>query len=178
MSKKKEIEHIKENMPNLIYSEELNCFIYQEDGYCMDIYQIRAKDLVNSDVDEIEMDCFKWAKFYKTYGDDVEIISLMFPCDTGIQQRYWKKRMEANLNPEFKAMIERKVQELEWREKHTATKEFYLMFFFESAEAVPQTTKMIESVMETGPLGLIDEIPREKKELILFKLANKNSQIF
>lgn len=175
--KEKEIRHIREDIPITGYDEKIHCFLY-EDGGCLDIYQIRAKDLVNSDVDEIEMDCFKWAKFYKTYGLDVEIVTLMFPCDTGSQRKYWRKRLEGNRNPEFKGMIERKIQELEWREKHTATKEFYLFFFFKTREEVPETIKMIESIMETGSLGLIQELPREKKELILFKLANKNSLIF
>lgn len=175
--KKKEIRHIREDIPIRGYDEELQCFLY-EDGSCLDIYQIRAKDLVNSDIDEIELDCFKWAKFYKTYGQDMEIVTLMFPCDTRRQCKYWKKRLAGNRNPVYQGMIERKIEELEWREKHTATKEFYLFFFFASKEEIPEAVKIIESVMEKGIQGMIQELTREKKELILFKLANKNSLIF
>ena len=175
--KEKEIKHIREEIPIIGYDEENGCFLY-EDGSYMDIYQIRAKDLVNADVDEIEMDCFKWAKFYKTYGMDVEIITLMFPCDTGVQQRYWKKRLDHNRNPEFQEMIEHKVQELEWREKHTATKEFYLLFFYDSKEEIQEAAKVVESTLEVGQIGLVQEMSREKKELIFFKIANKNSLIF
>lgn len=175
--KEKEIRHIREDIPIIGYDEKMDCFLCG-DGSCIDIYQIKAKDLVNSDVDEIEMDCFKWAKFYKTYGMDVQIVSLMFPCDTGVQRKYWKKRLESNRNPQFRPMIERKIQELEWREKHSATKEFYLFFYFPSLKDVPETVKTIESIMETGALGLIQKLSQKKKELILFKLANKNSLIF
>lgn len=175
--KKKEISHIKEDIPITGYDEESGCILYG-DGSCMNMLQVYSKDLINSDADEIEMDCFKWAKFYKIYGKDVEIISLMFPCDTKTPQQYWKKKLKHNLNPEFRDMIERKIQELEWREKHTATKEFYLVLFFDSKTEVKEAMKLVENTLGTGSLGLVREMDREKKELILFKLANKNSLIF
>ena len=65
----------------------------------------QPKDLVNSDVDEIEMDCFRWAKFYKTYGNDCTVIAMKFPCETGQQQAYWKKRLRENGNPEYAPML-------------------------------------------------------------------------
>ena len=84
--KKNKIEDIKGKLiPTARYDEKLHCF-HQENGIYTDLYQIVSKDLVNGDPDEIEMDCFTWAKFYKTYGMDVEIISLMYPCNTTKQQ--------------------------------------------------------------------------------------------
>lgn len=175
--KKTEIRSIRENIPIIGYDKDIKCFI-SEDGSYLNIYQIQSKDLVSSDVDDIEMDCFKWAKFYKTYGMDVEIISLMFPCDTGAQQKYWKRRLESNQNPMFTKMINRKIEELVWREKHTASKEFYLVFFFPDKDAIAENVKTIESTLEIDGTGLIKTISDKKKELILFKLANKNSLIF
>lgn len=174
---KEEIRHIIEDIPITGYSEELECFSCKDGSY-LNLYRVKPKDLVNADIDEVEMDCFRWAKFYKTYGLDVEIITLMFPCDTGNQQRYWRKRLENNKNPKFQEMIELKVNELEWRERHTATKEFYLIFFYPTLENISENLKIIENTLEIGQLGLLEEMSREKKELILFKWANKNSLIF
>ena len=80
--KEKEIQHIREDIPITGYDPETNSF-YCGDGSHILMYQIRSKDLVNSDPDEIEMDCFRWAKFYKTYGKDIEIVTMLFPCNTG-----------------------------------------------------------------------------------------------
>ena len=88
--KELEIRDIIEDLPITGYDEKEECFGLV-DGSLLDLYQIAPKDLVNSDVDEIEMDCFRWAKFYKTYGNDCTVISMKFPCETGQQQAYWKR---------------------------------------------------------------------------------------
>lgn len=173
----KEIRHIREEIPIVKYDEEKECFLC-EDASCIKMYQIKPKDLVNSDMDEIEMDCFKWAKFYKTYGLDIQIFTLHFPCDTGEPQRYWKKRLEGNQNPDFTEMIERKINELEWREKHTASKEFFLVCYFADVEEMENAVGIIASTLEIGEMGLVKEVSKEKQELVWFKFANKNSLIF
>lgn len=174
--KQKEIEHIKKEIPIRFYDDETGCF-RTEDGY-LDIYQINPKDLVNSDVDEIEMDCFKWAKFYKTYAADVEIISMMFPCDTSLQQAFWKKKLANNKNPLFRDMISTKLKELEWREKKAASKEYFLVFFYPDKESIADAVRNAGNSLEFGRDGLLQPISKKKKEQILFKLANKNSLIF
>lgn len=175
--KELEIRDIIEDLPITGYDEKEECFGLV-DGSLLDLYQIAPKDLVNSDVDEIEMDCFRWAKFYKTYGNDCTVISMKFPCETGQQQAYWKKRLRENLNPEYAPMLKRKIEELEWREKNIYTQEFFLMFFYESEEEKQELEKVIASTLEIGGLGLVEKISRKKKEQIVFKLANKNSLIF
>ena len=74
MKKKQEqeITDIREDIPIRRYDKQKKCF-QKEDGSYVNLYQIIPRDLVNSDVDEIEMDCFRWAKLLKTYGLDMEI---------------------------------------------------------------------------------------------------------
>ena len=50
--KEKEIQHIREDIPITGYDPETNSF-YCGDGSHILMYQIRSKDLVNSDPDEI-----------------------------------------------------------------------------------------------------------------------------
>lgn len=78
LRKKEKEKDIKEEIPVDRYDDDQECFVYP-DGSLMNFYQINTKDLVSSNVDDIEMDCFKWAKFYKTYGEDIQLVSLKFP---------------------------------------------------------------------------------------------------
>lgn len=174
---KKQLKNIKEEIPLARYDNEHNCFQY-EDGSYMDVYQIHAKDLVNSNVDEIEMDCFQWAKFYKTYGLDTEIVTMMFPCDTGRQQQYWKNKLKKNRNPYFRDMLEVKINELAFREKHATAKEFFLLFFYENADQIANAVNTIDATLGIGRGGLLNAISIKKKKQILRKFGNKNSMIF
>lgn len=175
--RKQELKHIKKAIPFVGYDEPESCLVCRDQSY-VDIYRILPRDLVNSDTDEIEMDCFRWAKFYKTYGMDLEIATMMFPADTRVQQQYWQQIGEANRNPLYREMLQRKIEELRYREQQTARKEFFLLFFFESKERIGDCKKVIDSTLGIGRAGMVEEITKEKKLQILFKLGNKNSMIF
>lgn len=164
-------------LPIVEYEDDLKCYKYCDGSY-MNLYQINSKDLVSSNMDDIEMDCFKWAKFYKSYGDDIQLITMKFPCNTKKQQAYWEKRMENNRNPLFTPLIQTSLNELVYREKHTTSREFYLQLFYKTEEELQERMSVLESTLEISRYGLICEIPKEKKTQVLFKLANKNSLIF
>lgn len=182
--KKNRIKDLKEIIPVANYDEQMRCFQLR-DGTYADIYRIISKDLVNGDPDDIEMDCFTWAKFYKTYGSDIEIVSMMFPCDTTRQQDYWSSILEKNENPVFEPMIRRKISELEYRERHTLKKEFFVIFFWKTKEEARTGRRTLESTLGIKELdgagditNLLAEATEIRKEQVLFKFANKNSQIF
>ena len=108
---------------------------------------------------------------------------MMFPCNTSKQQEYWKERLRQNQNPLFTDMLNRNIEELIFREKHTNRKEFYLFLFAESKAELAEMEHLINSTLglakiRQAKMGLVKEIPEEKKLQILFKLANKNSKIF
>ncbi|MFV0527184.1 MAG: hypothetical protein ACK5MN_00455 [Lachnospiraceae bacterium] len=159
------------------YEEEIGCFKYS-DAMLLDIYQVNTKDMVSGDVDDIEMDCYRWAKFYKTYEEDIKIISLNFPCNTAQSQEFWKKRLEQNKNPLFTEMLETKLQELIYREKHTTSREFYVMFWFKDEQERLDRIRQVESTLGIGTSRILRTLTQDKKEKVLFKLGNKNSIIF
>lgn len=173
--KEKERDMI-ELIPIERYDDNLGCFVYQ-DGSLMNFYQVNTKDLVSSNVDDIEMDCFKWAKFYKTYGEDIQLVSLKFPCNTQCQQEYWQKKISNNRNPVFTPLLKTNLNELIYREKHTTSREFYLQVWH-TKENIQEHVAAIQSTLEIGRFGLVQEISKEKKQQALFKLNNKNSLIF
>lgn len=179
---KTKIKDILEELPVTRYDEGTRCFACQGGGY-LDIYRIIPRDLINLDADEIEMDCFRWAKFHKTYGEDVEIVTMLFPCDTGLQQKYWKRKRKENQNPVYDSMLERKISELRYRERHTSTKEFFMVLFYPSKEEMTDAINTVEGTLgirkkENSELGMLEELPKNKKKKVLFKLGNKNSMIF
>lgn len=177
LRKKEKEKDIKEEIPVDRYDDDLECFVYP-DGSLMNFYQINTKDLVSSNVDDIEMDCFKWAKFYKTYGEDIQLVSLKFPCNTQRQQEYWQRKLSNNRNPVFTPLLQTSLNELIYREKHTTSREFYLQVWDKNEEEMQEHRAVIQSTLEIGRFGLITEIPKEKKIQALFKLNNKNSLIF
>lgn len=147
------------------------------DGTCMDLFQVRTKDLINASDDEVEYDCMKFAKFYKTYADDIKIISLNYPCSTAKQQEYLRKKLESTNNPNKRYWLNRKLEEEVWIEENKSTREFYLMCFEQSEENMDKNRRKIISTLQTGTDGLIIQMPFEKKEQILYKLNNKNAML-
>lgn len=159
------------------YDPENNCF-QMKDGSYMDLLKITSKDLTNANVDEIEMDCFTWAKFHMTYPLDVSVITLLFPCNTSEQQRFWTKKIEQNKNPAFAEWMRISRQELEYREKNSTTREFYLALYFINLEEKEESMRTVNATLGIGKDFLLQTIDAKKKEMLMFKMHNMNSQIF
>lgn len=159
------------------YDQELNCFV-MKNGMYMDFFRINTKDLNSVSEDELNWDAMKFAKLYKTYPSDLKIVTLNYPCNTSCQQDYWKYKMEHTKNPEIKKAQEKKVFQLEWLEKNSTSREFYLMYFAKDKNNLDNNRRSILSVLSTGKMGLLAEISADKKIQILYKLMNKCSHIF
>ena len=98
------------------------------------------------------------------------ILSMMFPCNTHTQQEYWEKRIRSNKNPLYHEMLKRKLAELEYREKHAVTKQFFLQVFFVDDNERKESIRLIDSILgiiqekerRTG-MEMLEEIPEKKK---------------
>lgn len=82
-------------------------------------------------------------------------------------------------------MIKRKLAELEYREKHAVTKQFFIQVFFADDNERKESIRLIDSILGIVPeeerrtgMEILKEIPEKKKRQILYKLGNKNSRIF
>ena len=81
--------------------------------------------------------------------------------------------------------IRSKLAELEYREKHAVTKQFFLQVFFVDDNERKESIRLIDSILgiiqekerRTG-MEMLEEIPEKKKRQIYKKLGNKNSRIF
>lgn len=155
------------------YDEDIKAFVYQ-DGTMMDMLKIVSKDWNNKSQSDIEFELVKWAKFYRVYADDIKIITLNFKCHTKAQQEYLNGRISQQRNVQLKSHLERKLREVEYLEKNNTNREFYLLYFGESAESL-EKNKL--NIMNTLGTSMVNEMPVDKKIQILYKIGNKSSVI-
>ena len=166
----------KELIPVQYYDTKNQCFSL-DDGSNMDLFKINTKDINSASDDEKAWDNMRFAKFYRTYGEDIKYITLNFPCDTKLQQEYWKHKIEITKNEKLRELQRQRLFQLEWLEKNNTSREFYLMYFGKDIETLHKNRMSILSVLSTGKDGLVEELQLEKKIQIFYKLANKSSQI-
>lgn len=178
--KQKQPARIKKSVQELIPILDFNMekgFYFTQDG-CMDLLQITSKDLINSSSDEVEYDCLKFAKLYKTYEADLKIIALNFPCSTDRQQEFLNYKMQHTTNAVYQSYLKRGLDELDWIGRHDTTREYYFLIFAKDEEELEKNRITLQSILGTGRNGLLKLIPLEKKQQILYKLSNKSSVIF
>lgn len=163
-------------LPEIIWDDNFDCFV-KEDGSCIDFVKIVSKDLSNISQDEIEVDQYRFMKLYRTYSDDLKIICMNFPCNTQKQQRYLEKKINDTKNKVQKDSLKRKLNELKWLEKNRSTREYYYMVLSKSIEDHRNNKNIIFGSLTSGRDGLVENLSKEEKIQIFFKLNNKCSLI-
>lgn len=153
------------------YDEVNECFV-MNDGSMLDIIKIRGHDLLNSDEDKILYECFTLLKWIKTYPHDYEIIGMNFPVDTTEQQLYFEHIIGRTENPQYHYYLNQKLEELKTIDQKMVEKQFYLFLFYESETELHLQRE--KTLMQLGKASLTETIPRFHKELVLYKMNNKN----
>ena len=161
--------------PFVDYNEEYSCFQLKNGEY-LDIQKIVSGDIFNISEDEINYMIYSYSKFYKTYGSDIKIVSVNLPTDTRVQQEYTKHKMQTTDNEVFKQELQVKLDELEYIEKNSMDRLFYLFYFADTPEKIQEYRTDIQQTL--GKFGLAELIDKKEKEKIFFKFNNRNSLIF
>lgn len=161
--------------PFVDYNEEYSCFQLKNGEY-LDIQKIVSGDIFNISEDEINYMIYSYSKFYKTYGSDIKIVSVNLPTDTRVQQEYTKHKMQTTDNEVFKQELQVKLDELEYIEKNSMDRLFYLFYFADTPEKIQEYRTDIQQTL--GKVGLAELIDKKEKEKIFFKFNNRNSLIF
>lgn len=164
-------------IPISYYDTEANAYVLK-DGTYMDFFKVNTKDIYNTSKSEQNWDNLKFTKLYQTYPGDLKYITLNFPTNTSEQQDYWRHKIETTANPLQKKQQEEKLFQLEWLQANSTKREFYLFYFSSDKEQLKKNAADILAIMRTGRDGLLEIISQTKKHQILFKIANKCSQIF
>lgn len=170
-------KEIKNLLPIRFYDTENECFV-MEKGTIMDMLKIKTKDLLNASEAEKNWDNMKFSKLYRTYSGDLKIVALNFPCNTSVQQDYWRDKLAKTANPVLKEMQRERLFQLEWLEKNSTTREFYLFFFSKDIAEHVKNRLSILSILATGVDGVVEEMTKDKKIQILYKMNNKSSYVY
>lgn len=173
-SVEREVEKL---LPIRFYDTENECFV-RENGTILDMLKINTKDLLNASEAEKNWDNMKFSKLYRTYSGDLKIVALNFPCNTSVQQEYWRNKLSKTANPVLKEMQRERLFQLEWLEKNSTTREFYLFYFSKDIEEHVKNRLSILSILATGVDGVVEEMSKEKKIQILYKMNNKSSYVY
>ena len=155
-------------IPVLRYEEDM---FMLRDGSCMDIIQIRTKDLYNMSDDDLDFDILNLKKFFQTYSADLKLIAMNFPTDTRRQCDYVQRLIERTTNEVYKARLQEQLAQLQAIQKHSTDREYYLMLFAESPDQLREAFSIASKSL--GVSGLVTEIDREKKCHILQQMNNK-----
>ena len=173
---KKEKIHITDTVKDVIdvyfYDDKLKCFIMKDKSY-MDIIQINTKDLVSASEDDIEYDIMRYIKLYKMYADDMKIVAMNFPCRTGKQQEYFRRKLQNTSNEIYKRFLQRNLDELVWIEKNDMVREYYYMIFGKKDTDIKKNRDLMFNVLGKGRSELLSEMDKNKKIQILERMNNK-----
>lgn len=153
------------------YDDINECFV-NNDGSYMDIIKIIGHDLLNNDEDQIIHEIYSLLKWIKVHPGEYEILGMNFPIDTTEQQIYFEHVIYRTENPQYLYYLEQKLDELKTIDRKMIEKQFYLFLFFETLDDL--RLQRDKAFYQLGKAGLVDKIPRFHKELVLFKINNKN----
>lgn len=180
IKKSKSNEYIAKKTKDILpyrYYDTTNNFFCMEDDTYMDMVQVKTEDLEALSENESNYNIAKWTRYNRRYADDYKIIAMNFPSNTQEQRRYFEKKMSSTINGKKKEWLKKQIFQLEWIEKNQTTREFYLMFFGKTLNDITKNRRLILSDLGTGKDGFVKEMSQNKKELILYKLNNKNAMV-
>lgn len=173
-SKKAVLPTTLEKMDIRRYDDAHDCF-QRKDGSYMDLIKIKTRDRANTSEDDIQFDILKLMKWLQTYEDSVKIMSLNFPTNTLKQQEYYKKKIEKCKNSNQKKWLTVSLKELEWIDKNTTKREYYIVYYAKTLDKQINTKQQIINKLQLGQNGMLEELSRQKKEDIYYKLMNPSS---
>src|SRR5690625_42416 len=149
-------------------------YILMKEG-CMDILQIESKDLYSRNDEDLKILLLSNVKLYRSYYDNLKIITMNFPSNTEPQKAYWNKKREQMEDPLRLQFIDRKLFELDFLEKERTNKEFFLFIYADNENQLAERKKqVIRNMQQSFPLR---ELSVEKKQDIIFLLNNQNSKL-
>ncbi|MFS0788843.1 hypothetical protein ABC345_20995 [Shouchella sp. 1P09AA] len=149
------------------------CELSNGDGF-MEVIQLTSTDIYALNEADKQKKIFSFAYFIQWYSHDWKVIPFDFPVDTSRQQRFVIQKMQEASKPQYRAFLEKKLEELQFIERERYNREFYMFLYaddeFTLRDRVANVTAKISRVAPAIQLS------EEKKINILYKLHNLNSK--
>jgi hypothetical protein len=158
-------------IPIRYYDHANECFILS-DKSVLDIVGIKCKDFNTASDSDIDNDMLALTRFFRTYVDDIKIISINIPTSCEEQIKFVNHKIAKCRNEFRRNQLEIKKAELEWIEKNRLNKEFYIMY---QSKDIQDHIKHKDIIIEKlGNGNLLNMINEKEKEVVLMKMNNKN----
>ncbi|GGJ75351.1 hypothetical protein [Virgibacillus salexigens] len=141
----------------------------------MDIFQVQTKNVHALNDADLNYLLLNRAQFLRSYFRSFKEIILNFPTNTEVQRAYWLKKQQQAKNPSRLKYIEQKLFEFKYLERERYNREFFMFIYADDKEELEdRKSDCMQGMQSSFPLR---ELPKNKKEQILFLLNNQNTQL-
>lgn len=147
-------------------------YFLTEDNQIIDVFQIRGKSYYNASDTEIEIMVDRLAYFYRLYKNDIKIIGMNYPTNTRNQQAFLTYKLQQPELQKYEAILNEKIATLQYLENSTTDREAFIMIFARDEKHY----RILCDLLDRSGLH-VEQIPREKKENIIFQLNNMNKRV-
>jgi hypothetical protein len=147
-----------------------------ENRMLMDVMRVTTKDYNYISEDEKSADSAQFDRLFRTYPDDLKIISLYFPVNVERQISYFTRKMGNEENPKYRELIGTEIDKLHWIHKNRKEKQYFLVFYCEQDKYKDMLTSVVTSLSRSAT-PLVAYIKRETKIEIFRLLCNKNAAV-
>lgn len=180
--KKTKKKQVKETPPKVLNSiKTLLPFLSMEENYIqlkngvMDILQLKTRDIFAMNQVDLDLVMGYETRMLRSYADSYKEVVLNFPANMEKQRRYWLKKKEETQDPLRLFYIERKLFEFDFIERERTNREFFVFIYAKDEKELEQKRQlMMKARQHSFPLM---EIPKSKKEDVLFLMSNQNTKL-
>lgn len=143
-------------------------------GY-LDLYQITSKDLYAQNEQETDLDVYSFDRLIRANSEDMKVVGLTYPVDTGHQQGHLIRKRDRATDAIQIQFLQQKIDELAYLQENRTNKEFYLMIFGETRQILQERVKAAKNM--TSVSFPLEELSKNKRDNLLYKLGNQNSKL-
>lgn len=141
----------------------------------MDIFLVQTKNIHALNETDLNYLLLNRAQFLRSYFRSFKEVILNFPTNTEVQRAYWLKKQQQATNPSRLKYIEQKLFEFEYLESERYNREFFMFIYADNKEELEDRKQdCIQGMRNSFPL---QDLPKSKKEQILFLLNNQNTEL-
>ncbi|WP_200411777.1 hypothetical protein [Virgibacillus salexigens] len=149
-------------------------YILMKNGV-MDILQIQTKNIHALNDADLNYLLMNRTRFLRSYFRSYKEIILNFPANTEAQRNYWLKKRKQTTNRIRLEYIDQKLVEFDFLERERSNREFFIFVYADDKqELADRKNDAMQGMQQAFPLT---ELPRSKKEQILFLLNNQNTKL-
>lgn len=143
-------------------------------GY-LDLFQVTSKDLYAQNEQDTDLDVYSFDRLIRANSEDMKIIGLTYPVDTGGQQAHLIRKRDKATDPIQIQFLQQKIDELAYLQRNRTNKEFFLCIFGETRQILQERVKAAKNL--TSMSFPLQDLTKSKRDNLLYKLGNQNSKL-